>query len=138
MDLLASGCKAAVKLTGDPSRVGDSTDEDLETGERDLDSLDSLQLLARLTGVLTRLTGVLVDLCGVLGLLSGVLAGMADLLGVESCLGTGTDDYPRHGYGICPLCPGVRIRRYELDKSSVGECRKQVDPWLAPLGKHGS
>ena len=93
MDLLASGCKAAVKLTGDPSRVGDSTDEDLETGERDLDSLDSLQLLARLTGVLTRLTGVLVDLCGVLGLLSGVLAGMADLLGVESCLGTGTDDW---------------------------------------------
>ena len=52
---------AAVKLTGDPSCVGNSTDEDLETGELDLESRDSLQLLALLTGVLTRLSGVLVD-----------------------------------------------------------------------------
>ena len=45
---------------------------------------------------------------------------------------------PRHEHGICPLRPGIRIGRYELDESSVGECRKQVDPWLAPLGKHRS
>ena len=64
---------AAVKLTGDPSRVGNSTDEDLKTGELDLESRDSLQLLALLTGVLTRLSGVLVALCGVLRNLSGVL-----------------------------------------------------------------
>ena len=91
-----------------------STDEDLESGERDLDSLDSLWLLACLTGVLACLTGVLaclsgalacltrelMELCGVwrnlsvdLGLLSGVLAGVADLLLVESCLGAGIDDW---------------------------------------------
>ena len=45
---------------------------------------------------------------------------------------------PRHGHGMCPLCPGVRIQRYELDEQSVGESRKQVDLRLAPLGKHGS
>ena len=73
MALLTYGSRAAVKLTGDPSRVGDSTEEDPETGERDLESQDSLQLLALLTGVLTRLSGVLVDLCGVLRNLSGVL-----------------------------------------------------------------
>ena len=55
---------AAVKLTGDPSCVGNSTDEDLETGELDLESRNSLQLLALPTGVLTCLSGVLVDLCG--------------------------------------------------------------------------
>ena len=49
MALLASGSIAAVKLTGDSSRAGDSTDEDLESGERDLDSLDSLWLLACLS-----------------------------------------------------------------------------------------
>ena len=98
--LLISGSMAAVKLTGDPSRVGNSTNEDLETGELDLESRDSLQLLALLTGMLTRLSGVLVDLCGVLrnlsgvlGLLSGVIAGVADLLGVESCLVSGADDW---------------------------------------------
>ena len=98
--LLISGSMAAVKLTGDPSRVGNSTDEDLETGELDLESRDSLQLLTLLTGVLTRLSGVLVDLCGVLrnllgvlGLLSGVIAGVADLLGVESRLVSGADDW---------------------------------------------
>ena len=42
MDLLSSGSRAAEKLTGDTSRVGDSTDDDLETGERDLDLLESL------------------------------------------------------------------------------------------------
>ena len=114
MALLASGSIAAVKLTGDSSRAGDSTDEDLESGEHDLDSLDSLWLLACLTGVLACLTGVLacltgalarltrelMELCGVwrnlsgdLGLLSGVLASVADLLLVESCLGAGTDDW---------------------------------------------
>ena len=96
-----------MKLTADPSRVGDSTDEDLESGERDLDSVDSLRLLACLTGVLVcikgvlaGLTGVLIELCGVwrnlsgvLGLLSGVLAYVANLLVVESCLGAGTDDW---------------------------------------------
>ena len=98
--LLISGSMATVKLTGNPSRVGNSTDEDLETGELDLESRDSLQLLALLTGVLTRLSGVLVDLCGVLrnlsgvlGLLSGVIAEVADLLGVESCLVSGADDW---------------------------------------------
>ena len=95
---LISGSMAAVKLTGDPSHVGNSTDEDLQTGELDLESRDSL--LALLTGVLTRLSGVLVDLCGVLrnlsgvlGLLSGVIAGVADLQGVESCLVSGADDW---------------------------------------------
>ena len=39
MDLLTSGSIAAEKLTGDASRVGDSTDDDLESGERDLESL---------------------------------------------------------------------------------------------------
>ena len=42
MDLLPSGSRAAEKLTGDTSRVSDSTDDDLETGERDLESLESL------------------------------------------------------------------------------------------------
>ena len=34
--------------------------------------------------------------------------------------------------------PPLRIWRYELDESSVGECRKHIDLWFAPLGKHGS
>ena len=42
MDLLSSRSIAAVKLTGDASRVGDSTDDDLESGERDLEYLESL------------------------------------------------------------------------------------------------
>ena len=130
MDLLASGSKAGVKLTGDPSRVEDSTDEDLETGERDLDSLDSLQLLARLTGVLTCLTGVLVDLCGVLGLLSGVLAGVADLLSVESCLGAGNDDWTAGVSGTLAWsiwrCNNVHI---DIQSTSVA--------WLMDLGIEG-
>ena len=130
MDLLASGSKAGVKLTGDPSRVEDSTDEDLETGERDLDSLDSLQLLARLTGVLTCLTGVLVNLCGVLGLLSGVLAGVADLLSVESCLGAGNDDWTAGVSGTLAWyiwrCNNVHI---DIKSTSVA--------WLMDLGIEG-
>ena len=91
MDLLSSRSIDAVKLTRDTSRVGDSTDDDLESGERDLESL------ACLTGVLTRLTGVLGYLCGVLGSgvlgrLSGVPDGVSDLLDDESCLGAGIDD----------------------------------------------
>ena len=84
--ILSSGSKAAEKFTGDASRAGDSTDEDLETGERDLDdSLVSSNPLTLLTGVLTHLTGVLGRLCG-------VLDGVSDLLGVVSSLGTGTVD----------------------------------------------
>ena len=45
---------------------------------------------------------------------------------------------PGHWHGVRELGPGVRIRRCKLDESSVGECYKQVDPWLAPLGKHWS
>ena len=110
MALLDSRSIATVKLTGDSYRVGDSTDEDLDSGERDLDSLDLLWLLTCLTGILACLTGVpaclsgalarltkeLTVLCGVwrnlsgnLGILSGVLAGVADLLLVESWLGVG-------------------------------------------------
>ena len=97
MDLLSSRSIDAVKLTGDTSWVGDSTDDDLESGERDLESLESLQPLACLTGVLTRLTGILGYLCGVLGSgvlgrLSGVPDGVSDLLYDESCLGAGIDD----------------------------------------------
>ena len=84
--ILSSGSEAAEKFTGDASRAGDLTDEDLETGERDLDdSLVSSNPLTLLTGVLTHLTGVL-------GRLSGVLDGVSDLLGVVSSLGTGTVD----------------------------------------------
>ena len=100
-----------MKLTGDSSRAGDSTDEDLDNGERDLVSLDLLRcltgVLACLTGVLAFLSGSLACLrkeltvlCGVwrnlsgdLGILSGVLAGVADLLLVESCLGAGAADW---------------------------------------------
>ena len=57
--LLESMSNAALKLSGDPSRAVDSTDEDLESGERDLESLDSLWFLDLLTGVLGGLTGVL-------------------------------------------------------------------------------
>ena len=59
MALLESTSNAALKLSGDSSRAVDSTDEDLESGERDLESLDSLWFLARLTGVLGGLMGVL-------------------------------------------------------------------------------
>ena len=57
--LLESTFNAALKLSGDSSRAVDSTEEDLESGERDLQSPDSLWFLARLTGVLGGLTGVL-------------------------------------------------------------------------------
>ena len=101
-------------LSGDSSCAVDSTDEDLESEERDLESLDSLWFLDRLTGVLGGLTGVLAclsaslarltrelmelwgvwrNLSGDLGLLSGDPAGVADLLLVESCSGTGNDDW---------------------------------------------
>ena len=40
-----------------------------------------------------------------------------DMASVHSALGS--------GYG-------------ELDESSVGECRKHIDLWFTPLGKHGS
>ena len=112
--LLESTSNAALKLSGDSSRAVDSTDEDLESGERDLESLDSLWFLVRLTDVLGGLTGVLAclsaslacltrelmelwgiwrNLSGDLGLLSGDPAGVADLLLVESCPGTGNDDW---------------------------------------------
>ena len=51
---------------------------------------------------------------------------------------SGPSPYPGHGHGICPLRPGVRIWRNELDESSVGKCRKHIDLWFAPLGKHWS
>ena len=107
MSLLDSRSMAAAKWSGDSSRAGDSTDKDLDNGERDLDSLDSLRcftgVLACLTGVLAFLSGSLARLrkeltvlCGVwrnlsgdLGVLSGDLAGVADLLLVKSCLGAG-------------------------------------------------
>ena len=111
--LLESMSNAALKLSGDSSCAVDSTDEDLESGERDLESLDSLWFLDRLTGVLGGLTGVLaclsaslacltrelMELWGVWRNLSGDLglagdpAGVADLLLVESCSGTGKDDW---------------------------------------------
>ena len=59
MALLESTSNAALKLSGDSSHAVDSTEEDLESGERDLESLDSLWFLAHLTGVLGGLTGVL-------------------------------------------------------------------------------
>ena len=98
-------------MSGDSSRTGDYTDEDLDRGEHDLVSLDSLccltGILACLTGVLAFLSGSLARLrkeltvlCGVwrnlsedLGLLSGDLAGVAHLLLVESCLGAGAADW---------------------------------------------
>ena len=57
--LLESMSNAALKLRGDSSRAADSTDENLESGERDLESPDSLWFLDLLTGVLGGLTGVL-------------------------------------------------------------------------------
>ena len=57
--LLESMSNAALKLRGDSSHAADSTDEDLESGERDLESPDSLWFLDLLTGVLGGLTGVL-------------------------------------------------------------------------------
>ena len=84
--ILASGSKTAEKFTGEASLVGESTDEDLVTGERDReDSLVSSNPLALLTGVLARLAGVL-------GRLSGVLGRVSDLLGGVSSLRTGTVD----------------------------------------------
>ena len=105
--LLESMSNAALKLSGDSSRAVDSTDEDLESGERDLESLDSLWFLDSLTGILGGLTGVLaclsaslarltrelMELWGVWRNLSGDPAGVADLLLVESCSGTGKDDW---------------------------------------------
>ena len=102
--LLESMSNAALKLRGDSSRAADSTDEDLESGERDLESPDSLWFLDLLTGVLGGLTGVLaclsaslarltrelIELCGVWRNLSGDLvlvgdpAGVADLVLSES------------------------------------------------------
>ena len=66
--LLESTSNAALKLSGDSSCAVDSTDEDLESGERDLESLDSLWFLARLTGILGGLTGVLACLSASLAL----------------------------------------------------------------------
>ena len=106
--LLESMSNAALKLRGDSSRAADSTDEDLESGERDLESPDSLCFLDLLTGVLGGLTGVLacrsaslarltrelIELCRVWRNLSGDLvlvgdpAGVADLLLSESRSGT--------------------------------------------------
>ena len=109
--LLESTFHAALKLSGDSSRAVDSTEEDLEHGERDLESPDSLWFLARLTGVLGGLTGVLACLSASLahltkelmelwgiwrnlsdGLLSGDPFGVTDLLFVESCPVACNDD----------------------------------------------
>ena len=109
--LLESMSNAALKLSGDSSRAADSTDEDLESGERDLESLDSLWFLDLLTGVLgglmgvlaclsaslARLTRELIELCGVWRnlsrdlVLAGDPAGVTDLLLSESRSGTGKD-----------------------------------------------
>ena len=70
--------------------------------------------------------------------LSDLLQYLRDLLEWRERVQEAHPVVPRHGHGIYPLLSGVRIRRYELDESSVGECRKQIDLWLAPLGKHGS
>ena len=151
MALLESGSIVAVKLTGDSSRVGDSTDEDLESGEHDLDSLDSLccltgvlacltGVLACLSGALARLTKELMVLCGVwrnlsgdLGILSGVLAGVADLLLVESCLGGGAADWAGGQAGATGTldwsirrCNNVHI---DINSTSIS--------WLMDLGMEG-
>ena len=69
---LSSVFRAAEKLTGEPSLMQDSEEEDLLTGERErVESLVSSKTLVRLTGVLGRLSGVLECLTGVSGLLGG-------------------------------------------------------------------
>ena len=110
--ILSSGSKAAEKFTGEAYLVGESTDEDLVTGERDrVDSLVSSNPLALLTGVLAHLTGVL-------GRLSGVLGGVSDLLGGVSSLWTGTVD----------CAAGLAVH---MDKKSINVA------WLIAVGIDG-
>ena len=154
MALLASGSIDTVKLTGESSRVEDSTDEDLDSGERDLDSLDSLWFLNCLMGILACLTGVLACLsgalahlrkeltvlCGVwrnlsgdLGILSGVLAGVADLLLVESCLGAGAADWAGGQAGATGTldCSIRRWSNVHIDIKSTSVS------WFMDLGMEG-
>ena len=149
---LESMSNAALKLSGDSSRAVDSTDEDLESGERDLESLDSLWFLD-LTGVLGGLTGVLAclsaslarltreltELWGVWRNLSGDLvlagdpAGMADLLLSESCSGTGKDDWTA---GLMELSGtlGSSKRRWSNVHNDIKSTN--VD-WLMVFGMEG-
>ena len=151
--LLESMSNAALKLSGDSSRAADSTDEDLESGERDLESPDSLWFLDLLTGVLGGLTGVLaclsaslarltrelIELCGVWRNLSGDLvlvgdpAGVADLVLSESRSGTGKDAWT---VGLMELSGtlGSSMRRWsnvhiDIKSTSVA--------WLMVLGMEG-
>ena len=130
-----------------------STDEDLESGERDLESPDSLWFLDLLTGVLGGLTGVLaclsaslarltrelIELCGVWRNLSGDLvlvgdpAGVADLVLSESRSGTGKDAWT---VGLMELSGtlGSSMRRWsnvhiDIKSTSVA--------WLMVLGMEG-
>ena len=151
--LLESMSNAALKLSGDSSWAADSTDEDLESGERDLESPDSLWFLDLLTGVLGGLTGVLaclsaslarltrelIELCGVWRNLSGDLvlvgdpAGVADLVLSESRSGTGKDAWT---VGLMELSGtlGSSMRRWsnvhiDIKSTSVA--------WLMVLGMEG-
>ena len=151
--LLESMSNAALKLRGDSSRAADSTDKDLESGQRDLESPDSLWFLDLLTGVLGGLTGVLacrsaslarltrelIELCGVCRNLSGDLvlvgdpAGVADLVLSESRSGTVKDVWT---VGLMELsgtlgssmrrCSNVHI---DIKSTSVA--------WLMVLGMEG-
>ena len=144
---------AALKLSGDPSRAVDSSHEDLESGERDLESLDSLWFLDLLTGVLGGLTGVLAclsaslarltreltELWGIWRNLSGDLvlagdpAGVADLLLSESCSGTGKDDWT-DGLMVLSGTLGSSKRRW----SNVHNDLKSTNvDWLMVFGMEG-
>ena len=137
--LLESMSKAALKLRGDSSRAADSTDEDLESGERDLESPDSLWFLDLLTGVLGGLTGVLaclsvslarltrelIELCGVWRNLSGDLvlvgdpAGVADLVLSESRSGTGKDAWT---VGLMELFGTLAALKQRPHRHKIHQC----------------
>ena len=151
--LLESMSNAALKLRGDSSRAADSTDEDLGSGERDLESPDSLWFLDLLTGVLGGLTGVLaclsaslarltrelIELCGVWRNLSGDLvlvgdpAGVADLVLSESRSGTGKDAWT---VGLMELSGtlGSSMRRWSNVHTDI---KSTSVAWLMVLGIEG-
>ena len=152
--LLESTSNAALKLSGDSSHAVDSTEEDLESGERDLESLDSLWFLDRLTGILSGLTGVLAclsaslarlmrelmelwgvwrNLSGDLGLLSGDPAGVADLLLVESSPGTGNDDWTA---GLMELS-GTLGRSKRRWSNVYNDIKSTSVDWLMVFGMDG-
>ena len=70
--------------------------------------------------------------------LSDLLQYWRDHLEWRECKQEAPPMVPGHRHGVHKLSPGVRIWRCKLDESSVGESRKQVDLWFAPLGKHRS